>query len=439
MKRTTFTSVLVLLMGLSAFCQESNFNKLDSLFSHLESHDRFMGSLALSENGKTIYSKTIGYADIDAQQEIDEKTKFRIGSITKMFTSTLTFMAMEENKIDLEQTIETYFPNIENAHLITIGNLLNHRSGIFNFTNRKDFLIWHTIPKTKEEMLQLIAEGKSVFQPNSKAEYSNSNYVLLTFILEDVYKKEYAELIQNKIVKPLQLEHTYLGKKIDTKNNEALSYGYDGSWIKKTEADMSIPLGAGAIVSTPEDLNKFATALFNERLVSKKSLDQMMTFTEGYGMGLFEMPFYDKKGFGHNGAIDGFSSQLAYFPKDNICATVISNGNRYNNNTILIAILSSYYDKPFDIPRFKYIALTSEELDKYLGVYSSSEIPLKITVIKEGTTLMAYATGQSSFPLEAVENDIFEFSAAGIRMEFDPENKTMLLKQGGGVFNYKME
>ncbi|SIS81247.1 CubicO group peptidase, beta-lactamase class C family [Zobellia uliginosa] len=439
MKRTTFTSVLLLLMGLSVFCQESNFNKLDSLFNHLESHDRFMGSLALSENGKTIYSRSIGYADIDAQQEIDEKTKFRIGSITKMFTSVLTFMAIEEGKISLDQPIADFFPNIKNATSITIGNLLNHRSGIANVTSRPDYLLWNTQPKTRQQLLELIEQGGSVFEPNSKGEYSNSNYQLLTFILEDVLKDSYANLIKTKITEPLQLKNTYMGSPIDPNNHEAFSYNYDTRWNKSFETHMSIPIGAGAIVSTPTDLNTFSTALHEGKLITNKSLKQMKTFEDGYGMGLFEMPYFNKKGFGHNGGIDGFTSQLATFPKDHISVALISNGTRYSNNDILIAVLAAYYDKSFNIPHFETIEVTAEDLEKYLGIYGSKQLHLKLTITENEGNLTAQATGQPSFPLEAVEEHAFEFHQAGVRLEFNPKENTMLLKQGGNTYMYTRE
>ena len=427
------------LISLSLFSQDFSSPKLDSLFTALEKHDRFMGSVALSHNGKTIYTKTIGYADMETEKKVDVNTKFRVGSITKMFTSVLTFMAIEEGKITLDQPIANFFPNIKNASNITIGNLLNHRSGIANVTSRPDYLLWNTQPKTRQQLLELIEQGGSIFEPNSKGEYSNSNYQLLTFILEDVLKDSYANLIKTKITEPLKLKNTYMGSTIDTNNNEAFSYNYDTRWNKSYETHMSIPIGAGAIVSTPTDLNTFSTALYEGKLITKESLKQMKTFEDGYGMGLFEMPYFTKKGFGHNGGIDGFTSQLATFPKDHISVALTSNGTRYSNNDILIAVLAAYYDRSFNLPNFKTIEVTAEDLEKYLGIYGSKQLHLKLTITQSEGNLTAQATGQPSFPLEAVEEHAFEFHQAGVRLEFNPEEKTMLLKQGGSTYTYTRE
>src|SRR6476620_814263 len=124
-KKITITLFLGLLFG-TTFAQNLNTAKLDSLFQILEAKDKFMGSIAVSENGKVFYTKSIGKDDIETNKRSTIATKYRIGSISKMFTSCLIFKAVEEKKLNLDQTIESYFPTIENANKITIGNLLNH-------------------------------------------------------------------------------------------------------------------------------------------------------------------------------------------------------------------------------------------------------------------------------------------------------------------------
>ena len=160
----------------------------------------------------------------------------------------------------------------------------------------------------------------------------------------------------------------------------------------------------------------------------------MITLQDNYGMGIFQIPFYDKKGFGHTGGIDEFRSVLYYFPEDKIAVALTSNGKTYDNNNIIIATLSSYFNKPFVIPTFKNIELRTEDLDPYLGEYSDAGFPMKITITKDNLKLFAQATGQSTFPLEATEKDKFEFLATGIKLEFKPNEKQMILKQGGGAF-----
>jgi CubicO group peptidase (beta-lactamase class C family) len=288
-------------------------------------------------------------------------------------------------------------------------------------------------------MIETITKAGTGFEPGSKASYSNSNFVLLSYILEKIYQKPYSEILEEKIIKPARLKNTYYGRKINTKDNECYSYKYVEGWKKEPETDMSIPLGGGGIVSTPVDLTLFSDALFSGRLVSENSLKQMKTMKDHLGMGLFQMPFYEKTGFGHNGAIDGFVSLFVWFPDGNISFACISNGTNYNVNDIAIAVLSAVYNKPFEIPEFKTYHVTDEELDKYLGVYSSNQLPLKITITKEGNKLTGQGTGQPPFPLEATGQDKFKFEPAGIVMEFSPADKAMVLKQSGGIFNFVRE
>lgn len=434
-----YTILLIVIVCQVGFAQNFDEIKLNNYFNALESNNRFMGSVAVIQNGKIIYSKSIGFLDFENNIKADENTKYRIGSISKTFTSVLVLKEVEEKKIDLNQTIDKYFPTIKNANKITVKLLLNHRSGIHNFTDDEDYLTWNTQPKSEKEMVALITNAGSDFEPDSKSQYSNSNFVLLTYILEKSMNKTYAELLKENITRPLGLENTYLGGKINTSKNECKSYKYKGTWKTETETEISIPLGAGGIVSTPIDLVKFSDALFDGKLLKKESLEIMMTIKDQYGIGLFQIPFYDKIGYGHTGGIDGFSSIFTHFSDGNISYALISNGANYNNNDISIAVLSAVYDKPYDIPEFSIYEVGSEDLDKYLGNYSSTQIPLKIAITKENRTLIAQATGQPSFPLEATAKDKFKFDQAGILLEFNPTEKTMLLKQGGGQFVFTKE
>ena len=440
MNQTILTSVLILILSYFGIAQ-SNFDseKLDKYFDALEQNNKFMGSVAVSKNGEIIYTKSIGFENTENNVHASVNSKYRIGSISKSFTAILILKAVEENKLKLNQTIDKWFPNIKNANTITVKYLLNHRSGIHNFTNDKDYLTWNTQPKTEQELVEIITKGGSDFSPNSKAEYSNSNYVLLTFILEKSYAKSYADLLQEFIVNPIGLKNTYVFGKINPSKNECYSYSFTGRWNREPETDFTIPLGAGAILSTPTDLAKFADALFGGKFLTNESMEIMKTIQDGYGIGLFQIPFYNSMGYGHTGGIDGFSSVYSYFPTDKISYALISNGSNMNNNDISLAVLSAVYNKPYEIPVFTTLNLIPEDLIKYIGVYSSTQIPLKITITKDGSTLIAQATGQSAFKLEASDKDKFKFDQAGVKLEFNPANNTMILKQGGGQFTFTKE
>jgi CubicO group peptidase (beta-lactamase class C family) len=435
-----------LLIGLSfgtIFSQSFNKPKLDSLMDILAEKNKAMGSLTISKNGVVVYSRAIGYSFISGNEKLPatDHTKYRIGSITKMFTATMIFQLIEDGKLTLTSTLDKYFPQLPNANKITISNLLNHRSGLHNFTDDPEYLTWMTLPKTQADMLATIAKSPVDFQPNEKFSYSNSNYVVLGYIIEKVSKQSYAKYLSNRITSKIGLSNTYVGAKTDTKKNESFSYRFVNSWEQAPETDMSIPGAAGGIVSTPTDLTKFIESLFSLKLVSKASLTQMKTMTDGYGMGMFQIPFHEKSAYGHNGGIDGFASTLTYFPEDNSTVAYCTNGQAYPMNDILIGVLSIYFDKPYFIPTFNApsITLKTEDLDKYLGVYSSTQIPLKITITKNNTTLISQATEQSPIPLEATEKDKFTFDPAGIKLEFNPDKNEMTLKQGGETVVFTKE
>ena len=434
-----FLFSLLLLATTYCFAQTFNRQRLDSLFQILETKDKFMGSIAVAQNGKLLYTNAIGYADLENLKKASPETKYRIGSVSKMFTAVMILKAIEENKLSLDQTIDQYFSSIDNSKKITIGNLLNHRSGIHNFTNDVNYLTYNTHPKSEIEMVEIIAKGKSDFEPNSKGDYSNSNYVLLSYILEKIYKKNYATLLREKIVKPLGLKNTYFAGKTNIAGNESYSYKFNDQWLKDTETDPSIPLGAGGILSTPTDLTIFIDQLFKGKLISEKSLILMKTIKEKYGMGMFEYPYFEKKSYGHTGAIDGFQSIVSYFPEEKLALAITSNGINYSNNNIMLAALSSYFNKPFKLPTFEKIEISVEILQSYVGTYVSSQIPIKIEITNDGDKLFAQATGQSALPLETIDTTTFKFEPAGIKLEFKADKKEMILKQAGKEFLFKKE
>jgi len=423
----------------SIYSQNFNKPKLDSLFDILAQKNKAMGSLILSKNGKVLYSKAIGYSFISdvEKKPAYETTKYRIGSITKMFTAAMILQLSEEGKISLDATLDKYFPTLPNASKITIRNLLNHRSGLHNFTDEPEYLKYMTSPKTQDEMLTIISKYPVDFQPNEKYSYSNSNYVVLGYIIEKICNEPYSKVLKSRITVKLGLTNTYLGGKTDIKNNESYSFRWVKNWEQQPETDMSIPGGAGAIVSTPADLAEFIEALFSLKLITENSLNQMKNMIDGYGMAMIKAPFHTKTGYGHGGGIDGFASNLIYFPEDNLTLAYCTNGQVYPVNDILTGVLSIYHNMEYSIPKFipkPVITLKTEELDKYLGEYSSTQIPLKIIITKDKSTLFAQATGQSAFPLEAIDKDKFQFEQAGIEMEFNTDKSEFTLKQGGGSF-----
>ena len=173
--------------------------KLDQFFDRLAEKSKAMGSLALVKDGKVLYARTIGYGRIDGNEKdrLTAASRFRIGSITKMFTAAMVLQLVDEGKLKLTDTLDKFFPQVPNAQKITILQILSHRSGIPNV--RRDQATWKPgEPVTKDEMLALIVKGTPAFEPDTKSSYSNSGYYLLSLILEKLTANPTTRLLRNE-------------------------------------------------------------------------------------------------------------------------------------------------------------------------------------------------------------------------------------------------
>ncbi|MGL5683486.1 MAG: serine hydrolase domain-containing protein [Marinifilaceae bacterium] len=430
--------LLILLFNFTAIysinAQESGFSKLDNYFETLVQNNKFMGNVYVSRAGKELYAFSGGYVDVEKLHKATIDSRYRVGSISKTYTATLVLLASEQGKLQLTQTLDKFFPQIRNASKITIQDLLLHRSGIYNFTSDQDFLTWHTRPHSRNEMVEIIAKGGSSFEPGTQMGYSNSGYVLLSYILEIVYGTTFDKILKQYITKPLRLVNTGVGECINSLNGDCNSYKFFDKWRIENVTDASVTLGAGGIYSTAKELNAFISALFNGDIISQQSLQTMTTMRDNFGMGVFNVPFGNRMGYGHSGGIDGFNSMFVYFPDDKVNYTLLSNGANMIVNDINITVLSATYNLPFSIPDYSNINLSEAVLNSYLGTYSSSQLPIKLIVTRQNNQLIAQGTGQLPFNLNPLALHKFNFAQAGIVVEFQPEKRSLLLKQGGGVF-----
>ncbi len=408
-----------------------NQKRLDSLFDILSKKNLAMGSLAISQNGKVVYRKVIGNAMMNEHDTIPagEKTEYRIGSITKMFTAVMVFQLIEEHKLSFSDNLAKFFPLLPNAHRITIEYMLRHRSGLPNFTNNDNahFDDWKDTQKTHEELMAMISAQKPDFEPNSKADYNNSNYLLLGYIIEKVTKKPYSELLNERIIKKIDLKNTYYGINGNTyAGNECASYKYfDYKWAKdKKPVYLDDFGGAGAIISTPPDMLKFINSLFAYRLVSKQSLDQMKTMVDGYGMGMFPYGSQKHPGFGHNGKTEGFSSSISYYPADKLAIAYCTNGEVYSKNYILDAVRHICFNETYSIPAFDAIKLSDQKLDQYTGTYGSGSDGITVVCTKNDGRLWLETRGQK-LKLDAIDNNKFFDSRFGFFFDFSDGNKKL--------------
>lgn len=437
--KSIITTLIILFTSIIGISQHSDYSKLDSFFTILAENDRFMGSVAVIGGDEVLYSKALGYADVESKITNNSETKFRVGSISKTFTATLVMKAVELGKINLDDTIDHYFPRVQNAQDITVRHLLNHRSGITNFTDRSYFS-WYTKPITQAALLDTIISKGIDFKPNTDYAYSNSNYVLLTFILEDVFDSSFDTILDEHIVNPLQLKNTGYGETINTSQNEAKSYTMGTTWEIELEGDMSIPLGAGGIVSTPTDLCLFVKALLSGKLISTLSVQEMKPAgDDSYGFALYNTPFNDKNGWGHGGNIDAFASNMIYFEEEDICFAISCSGSNFGMHDVELAVLSEIFDQPYELPSFDSVELTSEELDQYLGTYVTDDLPMDMIITKDGSTLMLEATGQSASTLQAKGDHKFVIMQYGVKMEFVPQESKLNFEQQGHKFVLQLQ
>lgn len=431
--KLSLVPLLALLCTLSATAQPINTADLDRLFDTLTVHNKSMASVLLTHKGRTIYERAIGYAVVDSAHSVKATpaTRYRIGSITKTFTATMVMQLVEEKKLALNTRLNQYFPQIPDAEKITIEMILRHRSGIHNFTDDAAFWKSQTEPCTREQMLAVFSKNKPDFAPDSGAKYSNTGYSLLGYIIEEVTTKSYEENLQERIVSRIGLKNTRFGGKMDPTNGDAYSYTYATHWKKREETHWSQLTGAGAIVSTPSDVTVFINALFNGKLLSQESLSKMTTIVDLFGMGLSSIPFYDRKGFGHTGGIDGFSTVTAYFPGDSLAVTVFSNGVDYPLNDMVTALLSAYHKFPVAIPDFGAMQLSAAEAEPYTGAYSNGQIPMKVAISYANNKLLFQPADQPPFQLTRVKKDVFKVDAVRLVIEFRPGSKTFEATQDG--------
>ena len=426
-KMALATLLSMMLLNMS-YAQTLNKAKLDQLFDRLLEKNKGMGSICIAQDGKILYSRNFGYSQISEtiKEPLTDDTRYRISSITKTYTAVMTFQLIEEGKLSLSDKLEKFFPQIPNAGKITIAQILSHRSGIPNVAPDGSGMQ----PRTQEERVAEIAKGQPDFEPDTKHLYSNSGYVLLGYIVEKVGGKPYPEALKERITSKLGLKNTYMATGNTTvSRNESLSYRYIGEWKEAKEPDFSITAGAGAIVSTPADMVKFIQGLFDLKLISQNSLNQMKTMRDGEGMGMEPFTFAGKTLYGHTGGSATSGAWLAYYPEEKLAMAYTTNAKVYPVSNIVSGVFDIYWNRPFEIPSFEAFKVSPEILDQYVGVYTATGAPVKWTVTRKDSTLFIQ-NDQTPIPLEATAENKFTITT-GVTLEFDASKKQMTIRRPG--------
>ncbi|MEK4777810.1 serine hydrolase domain-containing protein [Bacillus sp. FSL L8-0199] len=287
----------------------------------------YPGILAKTSQGRKTWGYAAGVADLRTKKPMKTDFRFRIGSVTKTFTATVILQLAGENRLNLDDSIEKWLPDVIQGNgydvkQITIRQMLNHTSGIAEYSRSKEADFTNTKRLyTAEELVKIGISAPPDFAPGKGWSYSNTGYVLLGMLIEKVTGNNYAEEIENRIIEPLELSNTFLpgNSSIIPGNKHARGYVQqeEGSELKNvTYFNPSIASSAGDMISTADDLNKFFSYLLGGKLLKEKQLNQMFTTVpagrggiNGYGLGIFEIKLPNGVPiWGHTGGIPGFDT-----------------------------------------------------------------------------------------------------------------------------------
>ncbi|EDP69815.1 Serine-type D-Ala-D-Ala carboxypeptidase [Flavobacteriales bacterium ALC-1] len=419
MKQLLIVAILIVnTLNLNA----QDLNQLDEFLNILEANDKLMATMTITNGGNQIYNKAVGYADVNSSIKNTSATKFRIGSITKAFTATMIFQLIDEGRITLDSPLTLFFNGIPSASKITIAHLLNHSSGLFNITNDSKFGEWMLKPSSRGDMLKRIQAYDLDFNPGEQTAYSNTNYLLLGYIIEILDKDLYMQALEKRIIKKIGLKNTYYGSKINNSKNESYSYIIENeSWTITSETEMSNPGGAGAIVSTSEDLTQFMNALFAGKLISDTSFEAMKKTNDNETChGIFYANMNGLDIYACEGGIDGFQSMLIHVPKFKTTIALTANALNYSKMQIMLSTFGLLSGQPITMPVFTTLELTEEQVKQYEGEYACDEVPYKLIFKANGTVLMGAPEQSNLKELTPTKQHQFTFDTLGVVLDFHP-------------------
>jgi CubicO group peptidase (beta-lactamase class C family) len=310
--------------------------KADEYMQAQLAHNGFSGTVLMASNGKPLIAKGYGFANVEWQIPNAPDTKFRIGSITKQFTSMVIMQLREQGKVKLEDSVCVHVTPCPDAWKpVTIHHLLNHTSGIPTYTG--------------------IAEWRKV---NMQPTYNNSGYFLLGVVIEKITGKKYQEAVRDMILAPLGLNDT--GYDWTSTIIPKRASGYTGTGknvLNAAPLDMQQPYAAGALYSTVEDLLKWDQALYTEKLLPEAAKAKMWTpGLQNYAYG-WSVPPPSPASFGHqriqhSGGINGFSAFLIRVPDVRATVIVLSN-NGSSSGAVANDLLAIFFGQPYKMPQPK--------------------------------------------------------------------------------------
>lgn len=328
------TLLLAFVLTLSGFSTGLH-SRIDSLLELYHSHNNFSGTVLVAREGEVIYANGFGYASIEHGIYNSPETKYRIASNSKQFTAMLVLQKAAEGKMSLDSTIRAYIPDypVPQGDIVTIHHLLSHTSGMPHYAGIQGFF-----PKygrqafIHRDFVELFWDLDLLFTPGEEYSYSSFGYYLLGYILEEVSGKSFPHLLEERILRPLDMEHTGVEDHRRILKNRAQGYNLvlDG-FERALFRDLSTALATGDMYSTPMDMLKWDQALRDHRLLSKNFQDLMFKPNlDGYGYG-WRMGYKTFNGNDsvyyqqHTGGTNGFTTIGTRLPEEGYYILVFCN------------------------------------------------------------------------------------------------------------------
>jgi CubicO group peptidase (beta-lactamase class C family) len=424
--------------------------RMDAYLQAAQKLHWFTGSVLVARGGQVLLSRGYGMANYELDVPNTPQTKFRLGSVTKQFTSMAIMQLETQGRLKVTDTVKTFFPDYPKGDKITIRHLLTHTSGVPNFTDLPEYLKAMTLPTTP---LETVAKFKNLpldFAPGEKWNYSNSGYILLGAIIEKVTGGSYEKFVRENIFRPLGMNDSGYDHAEEIIKNRASGYEYPDDKLANCKyVDMSIPYAAGSLYSTVEDLYKWDRALYTEKLLPKAALEQMFRPFEfkgvlsaepaptkaSYAYGWMINSYAGHKEIHHSGGVNGFTTDILRFPDDDACVIVLNNSMTAYTGVVSRSMADYLFGQTVEMPaEKKAIILPAAVLDAYAGRYQPEGAPLVFTLVREGDGLFIQVPGQPRMVLSAESETTFFIKSVNLGLTFvkDASGKVthFLLLQG---------
>src|SRR5262252_739059 len=291
-------------------------------------------SISVMRRGETVLSKSYGSADLELDVPMPSDASFEIGSVTKQFTAASILLLAERGKLSLEDEVTKHLPQYPtHGQHITIRHLLTHTSGIKGYTEMSEFGDLMKLKKPRETLVTLFGEKPLDFMPGEALVYNNSAYFLLGLIIEKLSGQTYAEFVKSNLFDKVGMPGSYYSSESAVHRHHAHGYDTDnGTLVLKGFISHVWPYSAGSLCSTAQDLSAWLLALHGGRILNADSYRAMTTPTSladgtktryGFGVGVAEIG--GRRAIVHGGGINGFLSEVEYFPDSGLSIVVLLN------------------------------------------------------------------------------------------------------------------